>query len=71
MNFNMTDAAEQVYYWDNLVLGEPLGVSENTLVNITMYPNPATSVVVITSITRNSKYSSTKSFGSTSFFCYC
>ena len=46
MNFNMTDAAQQVYYWDNLVLGEPLGVSENTLVNITMYPNPATSVVV-------------------------
>ena len=47
MNFNMTDAAEQVYYWDNLTLGEPLGVSENTLVNITMYPNPATSVVVL------------------------
>ena len=47
MNFNMTDAADQVYYWDNLVLGEPLGVSENTLVNITMYPNPATSVVVL------------------------
>ena len=47
MNFNMTDAAQQVYYWDNLTLGEPLGVSENTLVNITMYPNPATSVVVL------------------------
>ena len=47
MNFNMTDAAEQVYYWDNLVLGEPLGISENTLINITMYPNPATSVVVL------------------------
>ena len=47
MNFNITDAAEQVYYWDNLTLGEPLGVSENTLVNITMYPNPATSVVVL------------------------
>ena len=47
MNFNMTDAADQVYYWDNLVLGEPLGVSENTLANITLYPNPATSVVVL------------------------
>jgi hypothetical protein len=47
MNFNITDAAEQVYYWDNLVLGEPLGVSENTLANITLYPNPATSVVVL------------------------
>jgi hypothetical protein len=47
MNFNMTDAADQVYYWDNLVLGEPLGVSENTLVNIKMYPNPATSVMVL------------------------
>lgn len=47
MNFNMTDAAEQVYYWDNLTLGEPLGVLENTLVNITMYPNPASSVVVL------------------------
>jgi hypothetical protein len=47
MNFNMTDTADQVYYWDNLVLGEPLGVSENTLANITLYPNPATSVVVL------------------------
>ena len=47
MNFNMTDTADQVYYWDNLVLGEPLGVLENTLVNIKMYPNPATSVVVL------------------------
>jgi len=47
MNFNMTDAADQVYYWDNLVLGEPLGVLENTLANIKMYPNPATSVVVL------------------------
>jgi hypothetical protein len=43
----MTDAADQVYYWDNLVLGESLGVSENTLVNIKMYPNPATSVMVL------------------------
>ena len=43
----MTDTADQVYYWDNLVLGEPLGVLENTLVNIKMYPNPATSVVVL------------------------
>ena len=42
MNFNMTDTADQVYYWDNLVLGEPLRVLENTLVKITMYPNPAT-----------------------------
>ncbi|MFT4943894.1 MAG: hypothetical protein ACI8RH_001641, partial [Flavobacteriales bacterium] len=33
--------------WDNLVQGEPLGVSENDLVDITMYPNPATSVVNI------------------------
>jgi hypothetical protein len=47
MNFNMLDAADQVYYWDNLVQGEPLGVSENDLVDITMYPNPATSVVNI------------------------
>lgn len=47
MNFNMTDAADQLYYWDNLTLGEPLGVLENTLVNITMYPNPASSVVVL------------------------
>lgn len=47
INFNMTDAADQVYYWDNLVLGESLGVSENTLVNIKMYPNPATSVMVL------------------------
>ena len=47
MNFNMTDTADQVYYWDNLVLGEPLGVLENTLANIKMYPNPATSVVVL------------------------
>tara|TARA_B100000780_G_scaffold97502_1_gene67967 strand:- start:1105 stop:2379 length:1275 start_codon:yes stop_codon:yes gene_type:complete len=47
MNFNMTDAANQVYYWDNLVLGEPLGVLENTLANIKMYPNPASSVVVL------------------------
>jgi hypothetical protein len=47
MNFNMTDTADQVYYWDNLVLGEPLGVSENTLANITLYPNPAPSVVVL------------------------
>jgi hypothetical protein len=47
MNFNITDTADQVYYWDNLVLGEPLGVSENTLANITLYPNPATSVVVL------------------------
>ena len=45
MNFNMTDAADQVYYWDNLVLGEPLGVLENTLVNISIYPNPAASVL--------------------------
>ena len=47
MNFNMTDTADQVYYWDTLTLGEPLGVSENTLANITLYPNPATSVVVL------------------------
>ena len=47
MNFNVTDAADQVYYWDNLVLGEPLGVLENTLANIKMYPNPASSVVVL------------------------
>ncbi len=47
MNFNMTDAADQLYYWDNLLLGETLGVLENTLVNITMYPNPASSVVVL------------------------
>ncbi len=71
MNFNMTDAAEQVYYWDNLTLGEPLGVSENTLVNITMYPNPASSVVVLQASQEIATYSSTKSFGSTSFFCYC
>ena len=45
MNFNMTDTADQVYYWDNLVLGEPLGVLENTLVNISIYPNPAASVL--------------------------
>ena len=47
MNFNMTDTADQVYYWDTLTLGEPLGVSENTLANITLYPNPAASVVVL------------------------
>jgi len=47
MNFNMTDTADQVYYWDTLTVGEPLGVSENTLANITLYPNPAASVVVL------------------------
>ena len=45
MNFNMTDPADQVYYWDNLVLGEPLEVSENTMADISIYPNPATSVL--------------------------
>ena len=45
MNFNMTDTADQVYYWDNLVLGEPLGVLENTLAEISIYPNPAASVL--------------------------
>ena len=47
MNFNQTDAANQVYYWDNLVLGETLGVSDNTLVDIKVYPNPATSMLHI------------------------
>ena len=45
MNFNVTDPADQVYYWDNLVLGEPLGISENPLVKISMYPNPTASVL--------------------------
>tara|TARA_B100000795_G_scaffold194102_1_gene148351 strand:- start:5809 stop:7074 length:1266 start_codon:yes stop_codon:yes gene_type:complete len=47
MNFNVTDAADQVYYWDNLELGDPLGVSGNDLVNITLYPNPTTSILSI------------------------
>ena len=45
MNFNVTDPADQVYYWDNLVLGEPLGVLENTLVDVSIYPNPTASVL--------------------------
>jgi hypothetical protein len=47
MNFNVVDPADQTYYWDNLVQGEPLDVTQNDLVEIAMYPNPATSVVTL------------------------
>ena len=47
MNFNVVDPADQTYYWDNLVQGEPLDVTQNDLVDIAMYPNPATSVVTL------------------------
>ena len=48
MNFNVRgDPADQTYYWDNLVQGEPLDVTQNDLVDIAMYPNPATSVVTL------------------------
>ena len=47
MNFNVVDPADQTYYWDNLFQGEPLDVTQNDLVDIAMYPNPATSVVTL------------------------
>ena len=47
MNFNVVDPADQTYYWDNLVQVEVLDVNENDLVDIAMYPNPATSVVTL------------------------
>ena len=47
MNFNVVDPADQTYYWDNLVQGDPLDVTQNDLVDIAMYPNPATSVVTL------------------------
>ena len=47
MNFNVVDPADQTYYWDNLVQGEALDVTQNDLVDIAMYPNPATSVVTL------------------------
>ena len=47
MNFNVLGETDQTYYWDNLVQGEPLDVTQNDLVDIAMYPNPATSVVTL------------------------
>ena len=47
MNFNVVGDTDQTYYWDNLVQGEPLNVTQNDLVDIAMYPNPATSVVTL------------------------
>jgi len=47
MNFNVLGETDQTYYWDNLVQGEPLDVTQNDLVEIAMYPNPATSVVTL------------------------
>jgi len=47
MNFNVVGDTDQTYYWDNLVQGEPLDVTQNDLVDIAMYPNPATSVVTL------------------------
>ncbi|MDB4299223.1 T9SS type A sorting domain-containing protein, partial [Flavobacteriaceae bacterium] len=47
MNFNVLGDTDQTYYWDNLVQGEPLDVTQNDLVDIAMYPNPATSVVTL------------------------
>ena len=47
MNFNVIGDTDQTYYWDNLVQGEPLDVTQNDLVDIAMYPNPATSVVTL------------------------
>ena len=47
MNFNVLGETDQTYYWDNLVQGEPLNVTQNDLVDIAMYPNPATSFVTL------------------------
>ena len=47
MNFNVVGDTDQTYYWDNLVQGEPLNVTQNDLVDIAMYPNPATSFVTL------------------------
>ena len=45
MNFNVVGDTDQTYYWDNLVQGEPLDVTQNDLVDIAIYPNPATSFI--------------------------
>jgi hypothetical protein len=46
MNFNVVDPSNQIYYWDNLVQGEPvLNILQNDLVDIAIYPNPATSFI--------------------------
>ena len=47
MNFNVVDSENQTYYWDNLVQGEALNIKQNDLIDIAMYPNPATSIITL------------------------
>ena len=48
-NFGTTgaQAGEQTYLWDNLYFSIPVGINENLISQLNVYPNPATDVINI------------------------